>query len=111
MNGTKVLWGQILLIAALALGGVWAATQWVAWQLAYQSGLGPPWFRLGVWPVYPPPAFFFWWFVYDAYAPSVFVRGAFIAASGAMICQTARNRDPLSAPNRDPLSEFERRCA
>ena len=26
-------------------------------------------------------------------------------------CQTARNRDPLSAPNRDPLSEFERRCA
>ena len=85
MNGTKVLWGQILLIAALALGGVWAATQWVAWQLAYQSGLGPPWFRLGDWPLYPPPAFFFWWFVYDAYAPSVFVRGAFIAASGAML--------------------------
>ena len=26
-------------------------------------------------------------------------------------CQTARNRDPLSAPNRDPLFEFERRCA
>ncbi|WP_395443948.1 conjugal transfer protein TraG [Caulobacter sp. UC70_42] len=85
MNGTKILWGQILLIGALALGGIWAATQWVAWQLAYQPGLGPPWFRLGPWPLYPPPAFFFWWFVYDAYAPSVFVRGAFIAASGAMI--------------------------
>ncbi|CAN5225661.1 conjugal transfer protein TraG [soil metagenome] len=85
MNGTKVLWGQILLIGALALGGVWAATQWVAWQLAFQPGLGPPWFRLGDWPLYPPPAFFVWWFVYDAYAPSVFVRGAFIAASGAMV--------------------------
>ncbi|MGR4863197.1 conjugal transfer protein TraG [Caulobacter sp. LARHSG274] len=85
MNGTKILWGQILLIGAMALGGIWAATQWTAWQLDYQSGLGPPWLRLGGWPLYPPPAFFVWWFIYDAYAPTVFLRGAFIAVSGALL--------------------------
>jgi type IV secretion system protein VirD4 len=85
MNGTKVLWGQILGVGLLALGGVWAATQWTAWRLAFQPQLGPPWFMLGDWPIYPPPAFFVWWFIYDAYAPSVFVRGAFIAAGGTLL--------------------------
>jgi type IV secretion system protein VirD4 len=85
MSGTKILWGQILVVAALTLGGVWGATQWTAWQLDYQAGLGPPWLTLGSWRLYPPPAFFFWWFVYDAYAPSIFVRGAFIAAGGALV--------------------------
>ena len=84
MSGTKVYWGQVLLVAGLTLGGVWLATQWTAWQLAYQSGLGPAWFRLGGYPIYPPPAFFVWWFVYEAYAPSVFLRGAFLAAAGAL---------------------------
>jgi type IV secretion system protein VirD4 len=36
-------------------------------------------------PVYPPPAFFWWWYAYDAYAPQVFVEGAYIAASGGFI--------------------------
>lgn len=85
MNGTKILWGQILVVAALTLGGVWGATQWTAWQLGYQAALGPPWISLGAWRLYPPPAFFFWWFVYDAYAPSIFARGAFIAAGGALV--------------------------
>jgi type IV secretion system protein VirD4 len=85
MSGTKILWGQVLVVASLALTGVWGATQWTAWQLAYQARLGPPWFMLGDWPVYPPPAFFVWWFIYDAYAPHVFVRGAFIAATGALV--------------------------
>lgn len=85
MSGTKVLWGQIIVVMGLALAGVWLATEWTAWQLGYQAGLGPPWFWLAGHPIYPPPAFFFWWFVYDAYAPSVFVRGAFIAAAGALI--------------------------
>jgi type IV secretion system protein VirD4 len=85
MNGTKVLWGQILVVGSLALSGVWAATQWTAWRLGFQPQLGPPWFLVGDWPIYPPPAFFVWWFIYDAYAPSVFVRGAFIAAGGALL--------------------------
>jgi type IV secretion system protein VirD4 len=72
-------------VAALTLGGVWGATQWTAWQLGYQAALGPPWIHLGAWRLYPPPAFFFWWFVYDAYAPPIFARGAFIAAGGALV--------------------------
>ena len=37
------------------------------------------------WPVYYPPAFFWWWYFYDAYAPPIFVEGAYIAASGGFI--------------------------
>lgn len=84
MSGTKILWDQILIVAVLAVAGVWAATQWTAWSLGFQAQLGPPWFWLGDWPIYPPPAFFVWWFVYDAYAPTVFARGAFMAAGGAL---------------------------
>ncbi|HKR25747.1 MAG TPA: conjugal transfer protein TraG, partial [Allosphingosinicella sp.] len=37
------------------------------------------------WPVYPPPAFFWWWFSFDAYAPKIFLTGAYIAASGGFV--------------------------
>ena len=83
MSGAKILWGQIIVVGLVALSGVWVATQWTAWQLGFQSRLGPAWFMLGDWPIYPPPAFFVWWFIYEAYAPDVFVRGAFMAAGGA----------------------------
>src|SRR3984885_12515344 len=82
MNGTKILWGQILLVSATALAFVWGATEWVAWRLAFQPQLGRPWFTLLDWPVYHPTAFFWWWFAYDAYARDIFVEGADIAASG-----------------------------
>lgn len=85
MSGTKILWGQILVVCLLALAGVWLATEWTAWRLGFQPQLGPPWFWLGSWPIYPPPAFFVWWFVYEAYAPDVFAQGAFMAAGGALI--------------------------
>src|SRR6266702_2000651 len=86
MSATKILWGQIILIFAIVLATMWAATQWVAWKLGYQSQLGQPWFELisGV-PIYFPPAFFWWWYAYDAYAPQVFVEGAYIASSGGFI--------------------------
>ena len=64
MSGTKILWGQILVVGLLALAGVWLATEWTAWRLGFQPQLGPAWFYLGRWPIYPPPAFFFWWFVF-----------------------------------------------
>jgi type IV secretion system protein VirD4 len=76
------MWAQLALVLVLIVAGVWAATQWTAWRLAFQPELGAPWFRLGPWPVYPPPAFFWWWFAYDAYAPRVFLKGAAIAVSG-----------------------------
>jgi type IV secretion system protein VirD4 len=62
----------------------WAATQWTAWRLGFQSQLGNPWFELAGWPIYYPPALFWWWYAFDAYAPSIFVEGGGIAASGGL---------------------------
>ena len=84
MNATRILWGQVLAVCAIALGFVWAATQWTAAALGYQAQLGAPWFRVGAYPVYHPPAFFWWWFAYDAYAPQVFEQGACIAGAGGL---------------------------
>lgn len=50
--------------------------------LGFQPQLGRSRFELFGWPVYHPPAL---WHFYDAYAPSVFVEGAYIAASGGFI--------------------------
>jgi len=85
MSATKILWGQILVVFAIVLVCVWGATEWVAWRLAFQPELGQPWFRVLGFPFYLPPAFFWWWYGYDAYAPSIFVEGAHIAASGGFI--------------------------
>src|ERR1700716_548746 len=86
MSATKILWGQIVIVFVIVLATMWAATQWVAWKLGYQPQLGRPWFELisGV-PIYLPPSFFWWWYAYDAYAPHVFVEGAYIASSGGFI--------------------------
>ncbi len=85
MSATKILWGQILAVLSIVLVCVWGATEWVAWRLAFQPELGQPWFRILGFPFYDPPAFFWWWYGYDAYAPSIFVEGAYIAASGGLI--------------------------
>ena len=86
MSGNRILWGQITLVLAVVLATTWTATQWTAWRLGFQPQLGQPWFELAQsMPVYYPPAFFWWWYAYDAYAPSVFIEGAFIAASGGFI--------------------------
>lgn len=84
MSATKILGGQILIVCAVALAFVWAATEWTAWRLAFQRQLGPPWFMLGHWPIYQPLAYFLWWFWFDAYAPAIFMQGAYIAASGGI---------------------------
>jgi type IV secretion system protein VirD4 len=86
MSATRILWGQIAVVLTIVLITTWAATQWTAWRLGYQTQLGHPWFELvpGV-PIYLPPAFFWWWYAYDAYAPRVFVEGACVAASGGII--------------------------
>jgi len=86
MSGTRVLWGQITIVFSIILMAIWLATEWTAWRLGFQPQLGHPWFELarGV-PIYYPPEFFPWWFAYDAYAPSVFIEGAYIAASGGLI--------------------------
>ena len=85
MPATRILWGQIIVVFLIVLIMIWAATQWTAWQLGFQSQLGAPWFTVWGWPVYYPPAFFWWWFSFDAYAPSIFLEGAYIAVSGGLI--------------------------
>jgi type IV secretion system protein VirD4 len=85
LSGTKILWGQILIVFAIALATLWTATQWTAWRLGYQPQLGPPWFGILGLPVYLPPAFFWWWYQFDAYAPRLFLEGAAIATSGGFV--------------------------
>ncbi len=86
MSGTRVLWGQVTIVFVIILMAIWAATEWTAWRLGFQPELGRPWFELAhSLPVYYPPAFFAWWYAYDAYAPSIFIKGAYIAASGGLI--------------------------
>jgi type IV secretion system protein VirD4 len=85
MSATKILWGQIITVFAIVLMTMWTATEWTAWRLGFQPELGRPWFELLQFPFYLPPAFLWWWFAYDAYAPSIFLEGAYIAASGGII--------------------------
>jgi type IV secretion system protein VirD4 len=85
LSATKILWGQITVVFLIVLATTWAATQWTAWRLGFQAQLGTPWFEFATVPFYYPPAFFWWWYFYDAYAPPIFVEGAFIAASGGFI--------------------------
>jgi type IV secretion system protein VirD4 len=85
MSGTKILWLQIVVVFGIVILAIWAATEWTAWQLGFQPELGHPWWHLAGKPIYLPPALFWWWFAYDAYAPTVFLHGAYIAASGTVI--------------------------
>lgn len=85
MSATKILWGQIATVFLIVLITTWTATQWTAWRLGFQAQLGEPWFELVGVPFYYPPSFFAWWYFYDAYAPEIFTKGAFIAASGGFI--------------------------
>ncbi|MGE4483238.1 conjugal transfer protein TraG [Acidocella sp.] len=85
MSGSKILWGQLIAVFTVVLIATWSATEWTAWALGFQSQLGRPWFMLFGFPFYLPPTFFWWWFVYDAYAPHIFIIGAYIAGSGGFI--------------------------
>ena len=90
MTPTKLLLGQMLIVALIVVAGVWSATQWAAAKLAYQPELGSAWFYVGDTPIYAPWALFPWWFHFDAYAPVVFDEaGAIAAASGLLGCGAA----------------------
>ncbi|QXX76136.1 conjugal transfer protein TraG [Methylovirgula sp. HY1] len=84
-SAAKILWGQIVIVLLIVLMMTWAATEWTAWRLGFQPELGHPWFEIMSFPFYLPPAFFWWWFSFDAYAPSIFLEGGYIAASGGLI--------------------------
>src|SRR5450755_2225253 len=75
MTSNNILVGQILIVMAIIVAGVWIATQWTAAHLGYQSRLGSAWFLFARVPVYYPWRLFEWWYAYEAYAPQVFNRG------------------------------------
>jgi type IV secretion system protein VirD4 len=85
LSAAKILWGQVLAVFLIILASVWAATQWTASALGFQSELGAPWFTAFGLPVYRPYDLFWWWFSYDAYAPEVFDKGGLIATSGGFV--------------------------
>ena len=85
MPATRILWGQVLAVGLVVFLAVWTSTEWTAWRLAFQPQLGRPWSTFAGMPLYAPPAFFWWWYAYDAYAPKIFVQGAYIAASGGLL--------------------------
>lgn len=90
MTPTKLLIGQILVVFAIVIAGVWVATEWCATELDFQAQLGAPWFVVLGLPVYRPWMLFAWWFWYDAYAPAVFNEaGAIAASSGLAGCGVA----------------------
>ena len=89
VSATRILWGQLLLVLMIAFGFVWGATEWTAWRLGFQAGLGPPWFMLAHWPIYAPLKLFFWWYWFDVYAPHVFEQGGAIALSGTILAIAA----------------------
>jgi type IV secretion system protein VirD4 len=90
MQGSSVLFGQVVTVFGIVVAGTWGATQWTAAQLGYPLRLGTPWFDfLGV-PIYHPWRLFEWWYWFEAYAPRVFLRGGTIAAtSGLLACCVA----------------------
>ena len=90
MTPTRLLVGQILIVFAIMMLGVWTATQWAACMLGYQPELGAPWMILGRLPLYRPWSLFGWWFHFEAYAPAVFNKaGTLAAASGFLGCGAA----------------------
>lgn len=90
MTPTKLFLGQIGVVFAIVIAGVWAATQWAAAMLGYQSQLGHQWLELFGERVYRPWQIFAWWYHYEAYAPRVFDRAGMLAgASGFLGCVAA----------------------
>ncbi|MDD4616735.1 MAG: conjugal transfer protein TraG [Alphaproteobacteria bacterium] len=90
MSPTKLLIGQIIIVFAIVVFGLWSATQWCADMLDYQARLGLPWFMFLGRPVYEPWRLFDWWYHYEAYAPQIFDKAGLLAgASGFMGCAAA----------------------
>ncbi|MEJ1962238.1 MAG: conjugal transfer protein TraG [Gammaproteobacteria bacterium] len=89
MTPTKVLIGQILIVFGIVVSGSWFATEWTAAQLGFQARLGTPWIELHGIPIYYPWRLFEWWYVYESYAPDIFVTGGSIAGTSALVAALA----------------------
>ncbi len=88
MTPTKLLCGQILMVFAIVITGVWFASEWCAAELGFQAKLGVAWFVLLDRRVSRPGQLLARWFWYDAYAPAIFKK-AIAACSGVVGCAVA----------------------
>ena len=111
MTPTKLLIGQILVVFAIVIAGVWAATQWAAAMLGYQAQLGAPWFLMFGVPVYRPWQLFAWWYAYDAYAPQVFERAGMLAGASGVHGLRRRHRRLAVAGAAEPAGHHLRLVA
>jgi hypothetical protein len=59
------------------LATTWGATNMSPGASAFRRSSARPGSSCSGWPIYYPPAFFWWWYFYDAYAPPIFVEGAY----------------------------------
>ena len=89
MNSGGVLIGQMVMVIAIMLAGMWLATQWTAAELGYQMRLGSPWMRIGGFPIYYPWRLFEWWYFFESYAPAIFHRAGTIVASSSFVAALA----------------------
>ena len=84
MKGTKIFWGQVLLVGAVVLAFIWAATEWTAWRLAFQPELGAPLVRAVRLAALSAAGLLLVVVRLRCLCPEIFVEGAYIAASGAI---------------------------
>ena len=80
MKPPTLLIGEAAIVTGTITGTLWPSTQWAAYKLGYQMGLGEPWFSLSGTSIYYPWRLFEWWYDYEAYAPEIFRKvGAILA--------------------------------
>ena len=91
MIPANLLIGQVLIVLALVLCGLWTATQWTAAELGFQLRLGAPWFVVGGLPFYYPWRLFQWWYAYEAYRPAHLLNRRWIAAGGSLFAAPQRS--------------------
>jgi type IV secretion system protein VirD4 len=95
MTPTKLLVGQMLVVFAIVIVGVWFVTEWCAAELGFPPQRGSPWFVLLGVPVCCPWQLFAWWFWYDASAPAVFNKAGAIAAPSGVAGRADRSAIPF----------------
>ena len=85
MRGTTILWGQFLAALIGAILTLQAATQYVAYQLAYQPQLGNPAYSLLGFPIYWPWKYWEWMYYFDYYAKPIFFQGSLFIYGGVFL--------------------------
>ena len=82
MSAGRLLIGQIILVIAIIIGGIWSGTESLALKLEYPAEFGDPWAQLGNLKLYAPWSLFVWDYRFGAYAPDEFNKAFWFVYSG-----------------------------